>query len=133
MLFPLTFAPEQQAEMEAAHREISRILGYLAARRPPTARQRNEWYARVASGYSTTTLRGLIVLLTEHIADLCRNPPQTIEILAVEPMSDDDLGAEPDRRRHTFDQLWPWLSAYDEEIAFIQRCLADHLRQKECC
>lgn len=125
-----TIAPEQQREITAAHDEIERLVGYMSVYRASMSeRQREERYAWITSGYSSTTLRGVLALLATRIARLQRETVRQIEIPVPVAGSTDTLLADLERQRLAFAEHRTWLDHCYEAVEFVHLCLGFSARQ----
>lgn len=134
MIFTKTFPTEQQAEMEAAHVEICRLIGFTRSRyRSLTDQQVEEHIDRITRAYPLATFGGLLTLLKDQIARLHGQIAECVEFPAIGVPCSNDLIASSDEQSLAFVALTGQHSACVEEIAFVQMCLGYGLRQGACC
>lgn len=118
---------EQDAEIEAAHREISCILGSFGRPGTPFANgQIVQCYEQINRDYSPATLHRLLVVLKEQVEQQHRSITAHIEFEKIAP------GAFPgvmsviefeELRSCMFVQLARGLSDFLQEIQFVRMCL----------
>jgi hypothetical protein len=123
MILTRIFEEGQQAAVEVAHVEISRVLGSLAQRGGRlTEKQINRYFAVTNREHSAATLRGLLRLLKLHINHLNKQFEGLIEFAEI-TKTDVQLLDTEQRKTIRIMQLNDWLDICMQEIAFVRMCL----------
>ena len=129
----MTFSMAQQADIEAAHRDILPLIGtFYRSRDLLTDQHIEECFEEINRSYSPSTLRGMLVLLNEQLALIHHRLVACVEFADIPADYCAEQVEAEDQKSEECARFAMQHAECVEELGLIRMCLGYRLHQGAC-